>query len=81
MRSTHGEIGSDGEGDGQFRMPSAIAVDSKGNVYTADEYLHRITVFDSSGLIHWPNGASRGPIPARSTARQDWRSTPTTMCT
>ena len=46
-----GEIGSDGEGDGQFRMPSAIAVDSKGNVYTADEYLHRITVFDSSGAF------------------------------
>ena len=44
-----GEIGSDGEGDGQFRLPSSIEVDSKGNIYTADEYLHRITVFDSSG--------------------------------
>ena len=46
-----GEIGSDGEGDGQFRLPTSIALDSKGNVYTADEYLHRITVFDSSGAF------------------------------
>ena len=54
-----GEIGSDGEGDGQFRMPSSIAVDSKGNVYTADEYLHRITVFDSSGGIRGQVGRAR----------------------
>ncbi len=61
----HGEIGSDGEGDGQFRMPSAIAIDSKGNVYTADEYLHRITVFDSSGsfLAKWgEQGSGPGQI-------------------
>ena len=60
-----GEIGSDGEGDGQFRMPSSIAVDSKGNVYTADEYLHRITVFDSSGAFaaKWgEHGSAPGQI-------------------
>ena len=60
-----GEIGSDGEGDGQFRMASSIAVDSKGNVYTADEYLHRITVFDSSGAFaaKWgEHGSAPGQI-------------------
>ena len=46
-----GEIGSDGDGDGQFRLPTAIALDSKGNIYTADEYLHRITAFDPSGAF------------------------------
>ena len=60
-----GEIGSDGEGDGEFRMPSSIAVDSKGNVYTADEYLHRVTVFDSSGAFaaKWgEHGSAPGQI-------------------
>ncbi len=46
-----GEIGSDGEGDGQWRLPTSIALDSKGNIYTADERLHRITIFDPSGAF------------------------------
>jgi len=42
-------------GDGQFDMPSDIAVDAAGNVYIADEDNHRIQKFDSTGtfLIKW----------------------------
>ena len=32
------EFGSHGEGDGQFVWPTALAIDSKGNVYVADEW-------------------------------------------
>ena len=43
------EIGSQGDGDGQFHKPSALAMDSLERVYVADEYNHRISVFQSSG--------------------------------
>ncbi len=42
------EIGSHGDGDGQFRLPAAVAMDSRERVYVADEYNHRISVFESS---------------------------------
>jgi DNA-binding beta-propeller fold protein YncE len=47
--------GSHGTGDGQFDNPHGIAVDSRGNVYVADAYNHRIQVFDSNGafLTKW----------------------------
>ena len=44
-----GEFGSYGHGEGQFWLPTAIALDSKERVYVADEYHHRISVFDSNG--------------------------------
>ncbi len=44
-----GEFSSHGEKDGQLKLPTAIAMDSKENVYVADEYTHRISIFDSSG--------------------------------
>ena len=44
-----GEFGSSGEGDGQFIWPTSIALDGQGNVYTADEWLNRITVYDKDG--------------------------------
>ena len=43
------EFGSHGDADGQFRQPTAIALDSKECVYVADEHHHRISVFESSG--------------------------------
>ena len=43
-----GEFGSYGHGDGQFWLPTAIAIDSQENVYVADEYHHNVTVFDPS---------------------------------
>ena len=46
-----GEFGSYGHEDGQFWLPTAIAVDSRENVYVADEYHHSVTVFDSSGAF------------------------------
>ena len=42
-----GTFGSFGEDEGQFKLPSAIAVDSNGHVYVADEYSHRINIIDS----------------------------------
>ena len=43
------DIGSHGDGDGQFRLPAAVVRDSRDRVFVADEYHHRISVFKSSG--------------------------------
>ena len=43
------EFGAAGEGDGQFVWPSAVAIDSKGGVYVADEWLNRISKFTKDG--------------------------------
>jgi len=44
-----GEFASYGHGDGQFWLPTAIAIDRRENIYVADEFHHNITVFDSYG--------------------------------
>jgi len=44
-----GTFGAFGEGEGQFKWPSAITIDSVGHVYVSDEYTHRINIFDSEG--------------------------------
>ncbi|MFH0847040.1 MAG: hypothetical protein V1894_03145 [Chloroflexota bacterium] len=43
--------GNPGSGDGQFNLPSGIAVDPAGNVYIADQYNHRIQKFTSNGTF------------------------------
>ena len=43
------QFGSAGEGGGQLRWPAGLAVDSDENVYVTDEWLHRVSVFDSNG--------------------------------
>ena len=44
-----GEFSTGGVEDGQMMWPSAIALDSDGNVYVSDEALQRISIFDGSG--------------------------------
>ena len=45
------EFGRRGNEEGQFDFLTAVALDRQENVYTADEYLHRITVFDKDGTL------------------------------
>jgi DNA-binding beta-propeller fold protein YncE len=59
------EFGSDGEGDGQFVWPTSVALDGNGNVYIADEWLNRISIFDKDGkfLSKWgTTGSGDGQI-------------------
>ena len=41
--------GSKGAGDGQFNLPHAVQVDSRGRVYVGDRENNRIQVFDAGG--------------------------------
>ncbi|MCV0399246.1 MAG: tandem-95 repeat protein [Nitrosarchaeum sp.] len=43
------QFGSLGSGDGQFKSPSGIAIDSSNNIYVADTSNNRIQKFDSAG--------------------------------
>ncbi len=56
-----GEFSRSGEGDGEIYWPSAIAVDGNQNVYVADDWLNRISMFDKDGefLGKWGTGGSR----------------------
>ena len=45
------EFGRQGEAEGEFIYLTAVALDQEENVYTSDEWLHRITVFDSDGNV------------------------------
>ena len=64
-----GEFGNGfGTGDGQFGLPVAMALDSQERLYVTDEYLHRISIFDTAGtfLGKWGvmgsgNGEVNGP--------------------
>lgn len=56
-------FGSDGDQPGQFRAPSAIAVDGKGRVYVSD--FKGIQVFDSNGrylAVFNPGGIASGMV-------------------
>ena len=46
----HNQFVSFGEGDGEAIWPSSIALDSNQNVYLADEWLNRVSIFDKDGM-------------------------------
>ena len=50
-----GEFSQFGEGPGDLYWPTACALDGNGNLYVADEWLNRITIFDGDGeyISHW----------------------------
>ena len=59
------QFGSYGRGDGQFVWPRSLDLDRDDNVYTSDEYLNRISVFDHEGgfLSSWGQaGSSDGEL-------------------
>jgi len=43
------EFGAYGEADGEFMWPTSVALDSKGNLFLADEWLNRISKFTKDG--------------------------------
>ncbi len=45
------EWGKKGAAEGEFNVPHAIRLDSRGNVYVADRENKRIQVFDSNGIF------------------------------
>jgi len=52
------DIGRYGDADGEFIWPAGIALDSNENIYVTDEWMKRVSVFDSEGnfLKHWGEG-------------------------
>ena len=46
-----GQFGAFGRGDGQFVWPRAIALDADDNVFTTDDFLNRVSIFDSEGAF------------------------------
>src|SRR5271165_270144 len=53
-----GAIGSHGSGNGQFYLPTGIAIDASGNVWVLDENNERVEEFNSSGTYVSKFGSS-----------------------
>ncbi len=65
-------IGGLGSGEGQFMLPSEVAVDFLGNIYVSDTGNHRVQKFDDAGNFirefsigpEWqPSSIAVGPLP------------------
>src|SRR5262245_59840248 len=54
------DIGRPGDGPGQFIWPAGLALDSQENVYVTDEWLNRVSIFDTDGnfLRDWGTAGS-----------------------
>jgi DNA-binding beta-propeller fold protein YncE len=64
-RGVAGERAETDAPDGSFMWPTAIALDKSGNVYVADEWYHRISIFTKDGqwLGKWGTpGAAAGQL-------------------
>ncbi len=64
-----GHFASYGSGDGQFIWPTSMAFDSQDRLYLADEYTHRINIYDKAGkfLSRWGvHGSGDGQLDAPS---------------
>ena len=82
-----GKFGGEGETDGRFIWPTAIAVDRDGLAYIADEWLNRISIFDTTvefngaghrgERISSVSGAAAAPNQASLARQRVWPSTPT----
>ena len=60
-----GQFSQFGDGDGELWWPTSVALDSNQNVYVADEWLNRISIFDKHGVYlgKWGTpGAGDGEI-------------------
>ena len=44
-----GDFSKAGDAPGEFIWPAGMALDSRGNVYVTDEWLNRVSIFDSQG--------------------------------
>ena len=55
-----GQFGGYGRGEGQFVWPRAITLDGAGNVYAADDFLNRVSVFDPDGVYRAGWGEAGG---------------------
>ena len=44
-----GDFSKDGDGPGELIWPTGMALDSQDNVYITDEWLNRVSIFDSQG--------------------------------
>ncbi len=60
-----GEFGFYGEKDGDVLWPNSVAVDSQGDVYVSDDWLNRISVFNSDGefkSVWGTSGSGQGEL-------------------
>ena len=60
-----GQFGAFGRGEGQFVWPRSIALDDDDNVFTTDDFLNRVSVFDPEGafISSWGEpGSDKGQL-------------------
>jgi sugar lactone lactonase YvrE len=58
------QFGTEGEGDGQFEYPNAVATDAAGRIYVADSNNGRVQIFDANGVLQGRigRGAAKGSL-------------------